>query len=685
MPLQDLQSVFGQLKPQLTLTLALLLESVFQRILSDLDLVVTSVPPDLHKSFWEGLFGCQLSDIPSKSLLGLASHAAESMIENILKRLQVLTNNIYWDTVRKKTIDTRTAGHFVQPSEKGDPPNTFLWKARIPPCTPNWFAKEMVNLVMNTLTTFAIFSQPKHIHCQLSAKKDNRQKQPDLARSPPGTSQCLEVPGTCVPSLFSDTPEGKSEDTRPHRDFSLKEYVQEVGRKITESLKGSLEEQVKRSVMLSIPFSETIAAAQILDSVLPIFSPGQSELPLPLRPPDNILRELLRKSPAYKRDLRLRSQPTLESILKEACKRARGAFPEALVAAKDFQPVAEGVVDTTLKHLCFLLAAEMTSQVFLSAQALCLLRDILAQESIDPSPGMSQAAVPGLRSQIPDFESSEHTILSQRERNFLEAKHILGNCIYHLLVYFLQETSPGQEELPSQAEAGDGSRKGGKEEETPPPSRPQLLMKLCAFKMASAVLTLLQEDLEWAKARAENKMPLEENTSAAAIVAELLAIISDQTAAGEAAVQHSSDLTLCSFTDDENETCGPETPVPSLGNWGSSVSSLADDCASEVREEEEEEEAVPSAKETGQGSVSGSVQDPQGEDEESGSAHPDDLPPPSRLLRLLPVRGLAPSVEVFQKAGCPTSLAAAAAEESLPQIANCFLKRGSFSYERSGK
>uniref|UniRef100_A0ACB8EQS4 Uncharacterized protein n=1 Tax=Sphaerodactylus townsendi TaxID=933632 RepID=A0ACB8EQS4_9SAUR len=219
------------------------------------------------------------------------------------------------DISEKKGIETRTAGHLIQLSEKRNPSNVFLWKARIPPVHIELVRQEN-KLVMNALTMFAAFSQSKHSQCRLSAQKVNSQEQPDSARSPFGTSQFLAVPGTCVPSVFNDTPltpEGKGEGTVPHHDFHLTEYVQKVGRKITESLNGGLEEQVRRSTTLFTPFSETIAAAQILDSV---FSPGQlqSELPPLLRPPEHILGELLGKSPAYKRHLHFRSQPTLKAF-----------------------------------------------------------------------------------------------------------------------------------------------------------------------------------------------------------------------------------------------------------------------------------------------------------------------------------------------------------------------------------
>uniref|UniRef100_A0ACB8E6C2 Uncharacterized protein n=1 Tax=Sphaerodactylus townsendi TaxID=933632 RepID=A0ACB8E6C2_9SAUR len=126
-------------------------------------------------------------------------------------------------------------------------------------------------------------------------------------------------------------------------------------------------------------------------------------------------------------------------------------------------------------------------------------------------------------------------------------------------------------------------------------------MKVCTLKMATAALTVLQEDLEWAKVHAHNILPLEDNTSAADIVTDLLAMVNARTAAAETAVQnsfrmYSSQLTLCSFTD-HDETCWPVTLFPALGNSGSSVRSFDDDCACEMKEDEKKA-ATPSAEET---------------------------------------------------------------------------------------
>ncbi|XP_077165136.1 fibrous sheath-interacting protein 2-like isoform X2 [Paroedura picta] len=236
--------------------------------------------------------------------------------------------------------------------------------------------------------------------------------------------------------------------------FDLKTYAQKVARVILQNLKHGLDQEMEKIATPPIIFSESIAASQIVNLVLDIFSPQehQSELQYPAAQEEGTLEKLLRKNPNYKRDLRAQIQNTVESILNEIYQMIMfnrshlppssqdaetfstcgiGEFPVPKIAADatrkpisksavpkcDVSVVSDKVVDIVLEDLCPALAVSMSMKGSLSDRLQPLVYDFV-QKAVEPLVQLSNREVKAdLGGHLVDFEKGSHQIPGSRNRS----------------------------------------------------------------------------------------------------------------------------------------------------------------------------------------------------------------------------------------------------------------------------
>ncbi|KAL8180363.1 UNVERIFIED_CONTAM: hypothetical protein K2H54_021638, partial [Gekko kuhli] len=229
--------------------------------------------------------------------------------------------------------------------------------------------------------------------------------------------------------------------------FDLNTYEQEVARVILQNLKHGLDLEMEKIATPPIIFSESIAASQIVNMILAIFSPQehQSELQNSVVQEECILEKLLRKNPNYKQDLHTQIQDTVESILNEiyqtimfnmsklppsscgpekfstggmggffipkpAADTAQKTLSKSAIAKCDVSVVSEKLIDIVLEDLCPALAVIMSMEGSLSDRFQPLVYD-LVKEAVEPLAQLSNREVKaGLRGHLVDSEKGTHQI-----------------------------------------------------------------------------------------------------------------------------------------------------------------------------------------------------------------------------------------------------------------------------------
>ncbi|XP_066492594.1 fibrous sheath-interacting protein 2 [Tiliqua scincoides] len=444
-----------------------------------------------------------------------------------------------------------------KPELAGDLVQTCLEKleAFITSKVESQFCSDMQNLKSSSSAQF-----PAAIH------QDLRQ----LLATPQGSlPSCLEEMFNSYHSLLVAEKE-KTEQALPLSYSSLKTYAQEVAKRMLRSLKHGLDKEVEKILISPIVFSESIAASQIVNMVLAVFSPHErlADLQQALLPKESVLEKLFRKNPAYKRDIQGQIHNTVETFLNEIYQtillelgtspsvsgpvkcpspgvgespalrtggdsRKKGPSRPA-VAQSDVSLVSNDLVDVLLEDLRSGLAAGLNTKGVLSGQLQSLLYDLL-QKAVQPL----KYLIGRHHSQAPSKAEKAHG----RTMAGLDAKELLGgqefspgrltkclvNDVLHRLESFAEDK---MESEPAEAKAGSCREKAKLAVQSS-----QCNLRLCAEKLTCTLLKLFQRDLEQEMLSCQNILPYEENASANEIVNDLLKILSVQIALTENEVQ----------------------------------------------------------------------------------------------------------------------------------------------------
>ncbi|KAJ7303289.1 hypothetical protein JRQ81_012229 [Phrynocephalus forsythii] len=360
-------------------------------------------------------------------------------------------------------------------------------------------------------------------------------------------------------SLLADRE--KSKHALPLSYANLKAYAEEVARMMLKSLKHGLEKEVEKIPTPPVIFSESIAASHVVSMVFTVVAPREhdnEEPPRPFSRGESILEKLLRKNAAYKRDLQIQIQNTVESFLneiydtimsgvggpssglsgaeklqtplgKESQALRAGddrALPTPAVVESDVSVVSSDLVNIILEDLSSGLAAALHKKGPLSARLQSLLFELI-QRPLEPF-----ALVPDRRVKVGSQGESGPRQLPEL-RDFSPegiAKYLVDNISLRLETF-------AEEKLESQLGAHLGESRvqgrGCREEAKLAVQDSQSNLRLCAEKLTCTILRIIQKDLEQEMLSCQNLLPYEDSASANQVVNDLLKILSVQVALTE--------------------------------------------------------------------------------------------------------------------------------------------------------
>lgn len=379
----------------------------------------------------------------------------------------------------------------------------------------------------------------------------------------------------------------KTEQALPMSFSNLKTYAQEVARILLQRLKHGLDKEVEKILTTPIIFSESIAASQVVNMVLAIFTSHehQAEVHHPLSREESMLEKLIQKNPDYKKDLLTQIQDTVETALNEVYQTimletgssppalaspekfhtsgmgesqpyqaAADALPKALskpaVAKSDVSLVSNDLVDIVLEDLGSAVVADLNNKGTLPARLQSLLYD-LVQKTVRPLAQMTMKGtevspeavvkylVENISLRLESFAEekleSELARAAHRENQFL----LEGGCSAALHDVGLLPREQ-RRMIPSPRLRSTEVKAGCCREKAKTAVQDSLTnLRLCAEKLTFTILKLIQKDLEQERLSCQNSIPYKENASANAIVNDLLKTLSVQTALTENEVQKS--------------------------------------------------------------------------------------------------------------------------------------------------
>ncbi|XP_062815291.1 fibrous sheath-interacting protein 2 isoform X2 [Anolis carolinensis] len=381
---------------------------------------------------------------------------------------------------------------------------------------------------------------------------------------------CLEdILNACGAASFAE--KVKDGHGLPLSYSQLKPYAQEVARVLLKNLKHGLDTEVEKIPTPPVIFSESIAASQVVSMVFTIVAPREYECEEGLRRDvlckEAVLEKLLRKNAAYKKELQLQIQNTVETFLneiyqtimldmgsppsegpegsqvsKEADNGAPFPLPKHTVVKSDVSVVSNDLVDIVLKDLSSGLAAALHKKGPLSARLQSLLYE-LVQKTVEPFAHLTgRGAKAGHRGHCSDMQKQQILGLLRGDDGTTEmpqlrditpqgiAQFLVDNIVLRL-ERFAQEkldTEPVQERPGSYRQRAKLAIQDS-----------QSNLKLCAEKLTCSILKVIQKDLEREMLSCQNIVPYEENASANDMVNDLLKILSVQIALTENEVHKS--------------------------------------------------------------------------------------------------------------------------------------------------
>ncbi|XP_033028448.1 fibrous sheath-interacting protein 2 [Lacerta agilis] len=394
-------------------------------------------------------------------------------------------------------------------------------------------------------------------------------------------NQCGGLP-SCLEDILNSSVLGGKEKALRSPYANLKPYAQEVAKMMLKSLKHGLDREVEKISIPPVIFSESIAASQIVSLVLMVFAPAEAQCSLPRQ--DSILEKLFRKNPDYKRDIQAQIQNTVEMFLNEiyqtvmldvgsaspspsateklhtlgtskAGTLSAKKVPSApLVGKPDVSLVSNDIVDIVLEDLSSGLATVLNTRGALSDRLQCFLYDLI-QRTVEPLTQLAgREGKGGLRSHFLDLRADRHKApgltkgrkaaefgskqLSELKDCSLErmAKYLVDN-ISHRLELFAEEKLESELATDGQSRAGEGKAVSHRNKAKIVVQDSLSNLRLCAEKLTSTILKVIQADLEREMLSCQNIIPYEENASANELMNDLLKILSVQIALTENEVQ----------------------------------------------------------------------------------------------------------------------------------------------------
>nr|XP_060613641.1 fibrous sheath-interacting protein 2-like [Anolis sagrei ordinatus] len=405
----------------------------------------------------------------------------------------------------------------------------------------------------------------------------------DFSAIPQELRQILVNSQGCLPTCLEDilnacgassiAKKGKDEHGLPLSYSQLKPYALEVARTLLKNLKCCLDTEVEKIPMPPVIFSESIAASQVVSMVFTIIAPREYECEEGLRRDmpckEAVLEKLLRKNAAYKKELQLQIQNTVETFLNEIyqtilldMKSTSSAEPEGTQVSKetddgaplplskptviksDVSVVSNDLVDIVVKDLSSGLATALHKKGPLSTRLQSLLFE-LVQKTVEPFQHLtSRDTKAGHKGHFLGSDMQKHQILGllrgkDDTTQLPELKDISPQGIAQFLVdnIVLRLERFAQEKLDTEL-----AQATQLQQERPASYRQraklaiqdsQSNMKLCAAKLTCTILKVIQKDLEREMLSCQNILPYEENASANEMVNDLLKILSVQIALTE--------------------------------------------------------------------------------------------------------------------------------------------------------
>ncbi|CAI5795133.1 Hypothetical predicted protein [Podarcis lilfordi] len=454
---------------------------------------------------------------------------------------------------------------------------------RLPPKSD--LANELVQTFISKLETFVtckvesqLCSDMKNLKTCISSDFSSAIQQ-ELRRML--ANQCGGLP-SCLEGILNSSVLGGKEKALRSSHANLKPYAQEVSKMVLKSLKHGLDREVEKISMPPVIFSESIAASQIVSLVLMVFAPSEVQCSLPRQ--DSILEKLFRKNPDYKRDIQAQIQNTVEMFLNEIYQTVMldvgSASPSPLATEKlhtpgtskagtlsakkvpsaplvgkpDVSLVSHDVVDIVLEDLSSGLATVLNTRGALSDRLQCLLFDLI-QRTVEPLTQLAgREAKGGLRSHFLDHKADRHKVpgltkgrkaaeFGSKQLSELKdcspermAKYLVDN-IFHRLELFAEEKLESELATDGQPRAGEGKAGSHRNKAKVVVQESLSNLRLCAEKLTSTILKVIQADLEREMLSCQNIIPYEENASANELMNDLLKILSVQIALTENEVQ----------------------------------------------------------------------------------------------------------------------------------------------------
>ncbi|XP_078244431.1 fibrous sheath-interacting protein 2 isoform X1 [Pogona vitticeps] len=459
---------------------------------------------------------------------------------------------------------TQTTTPQEDPTKAGQPEQN-------PPSKPD-LARDLVEIFITKLECFVTSKVESQLGLDVQSLKTSagsdvcsaiqQELQRILASRHGSLPSCLEeIFNSYSNSLLAE--KEKPEHALPLSYANLKSYAEDVARTMLKSLKHNLDKEVEKIPTPPVIFSESIVASHIVSMVFTIVAPREhdnEEAPSHFLWGESVLEKLLRKNATYKRNLQIQIQNTVETFLNEiyhtimlglggsssplsgpekfqnlSGERSQipkagddQALPTTAMVKSDVSVVSSDLVDIILEDLRFGLAAALHKKGPLSARLQSLLFELI-QKSFEPfAPLTDQRAKVGSQGEAGPQQLPELRDFSPEGI----AKYLVDNISLRLET-FAEEKLESQLSLNTHLEESRVPGRSCREKAKLAVQDSLSNLRLCAEKLTSTILKIIQKDLEREMLSCQNLLPYEDSASANEMVNDLLKVLSVQVALTE--------------------------------------------------------------------------------------------------------------------------------------------------------